>query len=90
MADEIGVNGTISTVSNHGVKLLLGILLMGLNHLLEHLTVINGSGGNLRGGDDLVFLIDSSMRLIWFQASPRLLSPEGKYYKLILLTLMQC
>ena len=64
MADEIVINGTVFAVGNHGVKLFLGILLMGLNHLIEHLTVINGSGGNFGGVDDLVFLIDSSMRLI--------------------------
>jgi len=64
MADEIGVNGAVLAVGDYGVNFLVGILLVGVNHLCEHCTVINGSGGNLRGGDDLVFLIDRSMRLI--------------------------
>jgi hypothetical protein len=64
IADEIVVNGTIFTVSDYGINALLGIVLVGFNDIFKNLTIINRSGGNLRGGDDLVFLIDSSMRLI--------------------------
>jgi hypothetical protein len=64
MTDEIVVNGAVFAVGDYGINALLGSVLVGFNDIFKHLTIINRSGGNLRGGDDLLCLIDRSMRLV--------------------------
>ena len=64
MTEQIILCRSILAVSNCNINICLNDILMFLNHLRKHLPIVHSSGGNLCGGNNLIFLVYTAVGFV--------------------------